>query len=123
MSLKFRCTCCKKSDISFSLLDVSDRLSCEGCHTDFYFEQSLLDSIKKFSDLCESIEDAAPILGDANVTVSVKDSSVQIPFNLLFIRFPVTLKLKMGDEDIEIYFVFDALKKSCLHLESSICVE
>ncbi|WP_201457054.1 ferredoxin [Chlamydia sp. 17-3921] len=115
--LTFSCPCCKKGSVSFSVFDLEESLICDSCSSTFVFDSVMRNSVRQFVALCSRIHDASPILGDATVSVSIQDASVEIPFQLLFSRFPVVLNLSINGEKIAIHFIFDALKKNVLHKE------
>lgn len=80
-------------------------------------------SIRQFAALCLRIHEASSILGNAAVSVSIQDSAVEIPFQLLFSRFPVVFNLTIDEgKKIAIRFIFDALKREVLHKENAYLV-
>lgn len=118
--LVFSCPCCCKGEVSFSVLSMKEPLVCDYCSSEYVFELSLQEAIHQFVGLCSSIHQASSVLGDAAVTVSTRESSVDVPFRLLFSRFPVVLRLMVNGKKIVIRFLFDALKEEVLHKESAL---
>ena len=118
--LAFSCPCCNKGSVSFSVFDIEQNLTCSLCASTFTFDTAMRNAIRQFVALCSRIYDANAILGDAAVSVSMHgDKSVEIPFQLLFSRFPVVLNLVLDGKKIAIRFIFDALQNHVLHKESS----
>lgn len=115
--LVFSCPNCNEGKVLFSVLRVEEELVCDCCGFTCAFDASMRQSIRKFAALCSRVYDASSILGDAAVSVSIRESSVDVPFQLLFSRFPVTLNLNIGNKQIRIRFVFDALQQKILHQE------
>lgn len=116
--LAFSCPHCEKEDIQFSLSDVAKTLTCDVCSATYVFDSSLQDLIQKFTSLILEIQKSSAILGSAAVSVAVKDNVVEVPFQLLFSRFPAVLNLTVGGKKIVIRFIFDALKNDVLHQET-----
>lgn len=80
-------------------------------------------AIHQFAALCMRIHDASPLLGSAAVSVSVQGTSIEIPFQLLFSRFPVVFNLTIDGKKINIHFIFDALKNEILHQENKVLLQ
>ncbi|ANH78867.1 ferredoxin [Candidatus Chlamydia sanziniae] len=118
--LVFSCPCCCKGSVSFSIFNLEDILICNSCDSAYTFDAVMRTAIRQFIALCKRIYEANSILGDAAVSVSIQDNNVDIPFQLLFSRFPVVLNLSLEGKQIAIRFIFDALKKTILHSESQV---
>lgn len=116
--LAFSCPNCEKQELSFSFLDIDQVLSCSCCSEAYVFDLSVQDAIRKFIALNLEIQKSASILGLATISVAVKDNVVEVPFQLLFSRFPVMLNLTVGNRKIALRFIFDALKLEVLHQQT-----
>ncbi|CAG9045883.1 hypothetical protein NVRI1_00215 [Chlamydia abortus] len=115
--LVFSCPCCCEGEVSFSVFSLEEVLACSCCSSTYAFDPAMRNSIRQFAALCLRIYEASPILGNAAVSVSVKDQAVEIPFQLLFSRFPVVFNLTLEGKQIAVHFIFDALKGEVLHKE------
>ncbi|QVE49208.1 ferredoxin [Chlamydia crocodili] len=116
--LVFSCPCCCEGEVSFSVFSLEEVLACSCCSSTYAFDPSMRNSIRQFAALCLRIHEASSILGHAAVSVSIQDSAVEIPFQLLFSRFPVVFNLTIEGKKIAIRFIFDALKREVLHKEN-----
>lgn len=117
--LAFSCPHCEQEDIHFSFDDVAKALTCAFCSATYVFDYSLQELIQQFVSLMLEVQKSSSILGSAAVSVSVKDHVVEVPFQLLFSRFPVVLNLNVDGKKIVIRFIFDALKNKVLHQDDS----
>lgn len=113
--LSFSCPNCEAQELNFSFLDIDQVLLCKCCAETYVFDSAIQDEIRKFVALNQEIQRSASILGTAVISVSVKDNVVEVPFQLLFSRFPVVLNLRIGNKKIALKFIFDALKTEVLH--------
>ncbi|WP_174165549.1 ferredoxin [Chlamydia serpentis] len=118
--LAFSCPCCHKGNVCFSVFNLDTTLTCSVCASTYAFDSVMRNDIRQFVALCKRIHDANSILGSATVSVSVEDNQMDIPFQLLFSRFPVVLNLSLEGRKIIIRFLFDALNKTILHQESDL---
>lgn len=118
--LVFSCPCCCKGNVCFSVFNLDIILTCNVCSSTYTFDSVIRNEIRQFVALCKRIHDANSILGNATVSVSVEDNQMDIPFQLLFSRFPVVLNLSLDGKKIAIRFLFDALNTSILHQESDL---
>ncbi|MBQ8498286.1 ferredoxin [Chlamydia sp.] len=114
-ALCFSCPHCCDGNVAFSVIDLENVLTCDCCDASFVFEAGMCDAIRKFSALCLRIYEARSILGEAAVSVSVQGQSVEVPFQLLFSRFPVFLNLDLAGRPIHIRFIFDSLRGEVLY--------
>ncbi|EQM62367.1 ferredoxin [Chlamydia ibidis 10-1398/6] len=120
--LVFSCPNCIKGEVSFSLFNLEGALICNCCSCSYIFDASMRNSIRQFVALCARIHESSSILGHASIAVSSQNQTTEIPFQLLFSRFPVTLNLSLNGKKISIRFIFDALKNVILHQEDKVLV-
>lgn len=120
--LSFSCPCCCKGEISFSLVSLEKVLVCSCCPSTYAFDAAMRNAIRQFAALCMRVHEAAPLLGNAAVSVSVQGNSIDVPFQLLFSRFPVVFNLTIEGKQVSIRFIFDALKNEILHQENEVLV-
>lgn len=101
------------SIVVFSIEDIEKNHSilCNSCGKNYCFHSDLVDKIRRFSKLVESVQDAKDILGDTNVAVTVKDQEVKIPYRLLLTRMNTLITLKMEDGEINFKFRVEPLNK------------
>lgn len=116
--LTFSCPNCEEHEIVFSFLDVDQVLLCSCCSETYVFDSYIQDAIRQFIALNAEIQKSASILGLAAISVTVKDNVVEVPFQLLFSRFPVVLNLMIGNKKIALRFIFDALKSEVLYQQT-----
>ncbi len=121
--LVFSCPCCNEGEVTFSLLDVEGSLSCSCCSSTYVFDVGMQAAINQFAALCSQLYQSRSILGNAVISVSVQDRLVELPFQLLFSRFPVSLKLKIAEKEVKIRFIFDALAMAVLHQDVALLEE
>ncbi|AHH22974.1 ferredoxin [Chlamydia muridarum str. Nigg] len=114
-ALCFSCPHCCGGNVAFSVIDLENFLTCDKCEASFVFDAEICDAIRRFSALCLRIYEAKSILGDAAVSVSVEEKSVEIPFQLLFSRFPVFLNLNLAGKSVQVRFIFDSLRGEVLY--------
>lgn len=120
--LVFSCPCCCEGEVTFSLVSLEKVLVCSCCSSTYAFDAGMRNAIRQFATLCMRIHDASPLLGNAAVSVSVQGNSVDIPFQLLFSRFPVVFNLTIDGKKIRIHVIFDALKNEILHQENEVLI-
>lgn len=114
-ALCFSCPHCCDGNIAFSVMDLENCIVCDYCEASFVFDAEMCDAIRRFSALCLRIYEARSILGNAAVSVSVQGQSVEVPFQLLFSRFPVFLNLNLAGKIVQIRFIFDSLRGEVLY--------
>lgn len=113
--LEIACQGCEHT-VQFSLFDIDseqDRIQCSHCQKTYAFtDENLLRQLKKFEALCRQIHESEEILGDTAIGIDVGEHHVQIPFKLLLTRLNSALKLRVGDETINIVFRTEPLTEN-----------
>lgn len=102
--------------IPVSVLDIekNHRIKCTNCKNEYYFNEKLVDQIKKFERLVMAVQDAKEILGQTAVAVDVPGHSVRIPYKLLLTRLNTLLTLRINEEEIKLNFRVDPLEPQML---------
>lgn len=114
-ALCFSCPYCCDGNVAFSVIDLENCLACDCCEASFMFDAEMCDAIRRFSALCLRIYEAKALLGEAAVSVSVQGQSIDVPFQLLFSRFPVFLNLNLAGKLVRVRFMFDSLRGEVLY--------
>ena len=98
--IEFQCVGCSEP-VAFSILqlDTEGRLSCPACGKGYFFNNDLLDKVKRFERLLAAVYDARDVLGSANVGIAFKDEEVKVPYRLLLTRLNSLLTLNIGDKE------------------------
>ncbi|WP_213357564.1 ferredoxin [Chlamydiifrater phoenicopteri] len=118
VALEFLCVKCNKERVSFSLLHFPSELICPHCGSFYKLdEESEGKTLKNFRDLCRQIQLSKDILGAMSVGVSVGESTVEVPFNLLLTRFPLRLSFVLEGKKFFVECIFDALRQEPLARE------
>jgi hypothetical protein len=112
--LEFNCPACK-SAVAFSPIELEKKgfkCACHSCNRLFLFDDPQLKAdLKSFSALCYAIKNAERILGDVSVGVDVGQQQIKIPYKLLLTRLNPHLKIRVGEELVEIHFRMEPLKE------------
>lgn len=105
--LQFPCQNCK-SDVQFSIFDLSQKsglVKCPHCSLAYDFSDKDLDrQLRKFTALCEQIQESEEILSNTSVGVFTGEKEVKIPFKILLSRLNSKLDLMIGDKPLTIAF-------------------
>ena len=81
-------------------------LTCHKCYKNYFFDNKLINQLKKMNCLIIAIKDAEEILDNAKLSVtSFKNyEEVRIPYRLLLARMNCHLQLKLENETINFKF-------------------
>ena len=114
--MEFDCVACEKA-VSFSIADIdtnktqSDRieLHCANCKKKYIFDQKLSGQLNRFHDLILSVQNAKDIIGSINVGITINGHTVKIPYRILLTRMNPTVKLNIGEHEINFKFRVEPL--------------
>ncbi|MBR2363798.1 MAG: hypothetical protein IKA79_01230 [Lentisphaeria bacterium] len=99
-----------KGVVKFNLneLDVEDcQVLCPECHRPYEFDAALTDKFRKLANLVAALRDAEPILGSANVAVTVPGGEVKVPYVLLLTRLNTMITLDFGEKKVDFHVLVE----------------
>ncbi len=100
-----------KEEIGISLRHDGNgqQIVCSGCRGEYHLDKSLIEKLKAFEALVQTVKKSRDILGQTSVGVTVGTKTVKIPYRLLLTRMTTMLDLKIGDQALTFRFRVEPL--------------
>ena len=92
--------------IKFTLADIEDssfQAVCPKCYHTYELDGELREKLLKMLKLITTLREVEDILGDCNISVSVAEGEVKIPYALLLTRLNTMISLKIGNKTVDFH--------------------
>ena len=92
-----------------SLRDSKGLLSCPKCRRQYQFAKPFLDKLEQLKQLCITVRECEPILGDCSIAVATPAGEVKVPYRLLLTRLNTLISLDVNGESVDFNFRIEPL--------------
>ena len=104
--LEENCSGVVKFDLN-KLEEADFQVLCPQCHRPYEFDAALTEKFRKLANLIVALREAEPILGSANVAVTVPGGEVKIPYVLLLTRLNTMITLDFGEKKVDFHVLVE----------------
>lgn len=109
--LDFKCleeNCNGVVKFDLNSLEIKDfQVLCPECHRPYEFDAALTEKFQILANLITALRKAEPILGSANVAVTVPGGEVKVPYVLLLTRLNTMITLDFGDKKVDFHVLVE----------------